>query len=731
MIAKHVSMKSVRKSGFASLVEYIVDAQRKQERVGAVFVSNCHTDQPEVALTEILNTQMQNVRARSDKTYHLIVSFRPGEQLGDATPRQIEARLCDALGFGEHQRISAVHRDTDNLHMHVAINKIHPTRYTMREPFNDFWVLAQACQHLERDFGLEPDNHKAGRSASENRAADMEQHAGIESLIGWIQRECAEQMRHAASWTALHSLMRQNGLRLHERGNGLVISAEDGTSVKASSIGREFSKVRLEALLGSFVSAPEADHTERPAKTYKARPLRSRMDTTGLYAAYQEAQQQAAASRVSESAQASAHKQRQVDAAKRSARLKRALIEISGIGRPSRKLMYGIVSKNLLRELDAIATKYRSERRQIGDKYRRQTWADWLQAKAAAGNVEALAALRARPGYLTPLRDTLAGSVASAGKDMPRPTFAGQDSVTKQGTVIYRFGATTVRDDGKALHVAGHADAAGLQAAMRMAQKLYGDRIRVNGSDAFKEAVVQAAVAGRMTINFDHATLEQRRKDLSHIEIEKEKRHEHSTPGAGRSATGRIVRGRTAGAPAGERKRQIGTHPDDSSRSARQPDVGAIGRHPPPEGQHRLRALSELGMVRIADGSQMLLPGDVSAHLEQPRAATVDQLRWHVSGSGKVSGAEAAAQYVREQEQRRLAGLPVPRHIAFQGKARTLALAGTQTRAGQGLALLRDGQDILVTPVDAAALLQLQRTPIGIRVTVSSQGVARSRSRGR
>lgn len=731
MIAKHVSKKAVRKSGFASLVEYIVDAQRKQERVGAVFVSNCRADQPEVALTEILNTQMQNVRARSDKTYHLIVSFRPGEQLDDTTLRQIEARFCDALGFGEHQRISAVHRDTDNLHMHVAINKIHPTRYTMREPFNDFWVLAQTCEHLERDFLLEPDNHKATRSASENRAADMEQHAGIESLIGWIQRECAEQMRHAGSWTALHSLMRENGLRLHERGNGLVVNAEDGTSVKASSIGREFSKVRLETRLGTFVPAPEPDHAERPARTYDSRPLRSRMDTTSLYAAYQEAQQQAAESRVSESAQASARKQRQVDAAKRSARLKRAVIKMSDIGRPSKKLMYGVVSKNLLRELDAIVTRYRSERRQIGEKYRRQTWADWLQAKAAAGNMEALAALRARPGTLTPRRDTLAGAVAGAREGMAHPKFAGQDSVTKQGTVIYRLGATTVRDDGKALHVAGHGDAAGLQAALRMAQKLYGDRIHVNGSDAFKEAVVQATVAGRMTINFNNATLEQRRKDLSRNGSKKEKKHEHSTHGPGRPATGRIVRGGAAAAPASEGTRQTGIRPSDTARSAHQPDVGAIGRHPPPEGQHRLRMLSELGMVRIADGSQMLLPGHVPAHLEQPGAATADQLRRHVSGPGKLSRAEAAAQYVREQERGRLAGLPVPRHIAFDGAARTLALAGTHTHAGQGLALLRDGQDILVTPVDAATLLQLQRKPVGSRVTVNAQGVARSSARGR
>ena len=72
MIAKHVSMKTVQKSDFAGLVKYITDEQAKNERVGYVAVTNCHTDRPEVAITEVLNTQAQNTRSGADKTYHLI-----------------------------------------------------------------------------------------------------------------------------------------------------------------------------------------------------------------------------------------------------------------------------------------------------------------------------------------------------------------------------------------------------------------------------------------------------------------------------------------------------------------------------------------------------------------------------------------------------------------------------------------------------------------------------------
>jgi hypothetical protein len=193
VIAKHVPMKSVKHSDFAGLVKYIIDEQRKHERVGDVSVTNCHSDLAADAITEVINTQAQYTRAVSDKTYHLILSFRAGEHPDEAKLRAIEARICDALGYGGHQRVTAVHHDTDNLHVHIAINKIHPTRYTIHDPYNDHKTLAQLSEALEREYGLERDNHRATRRGSQNRAEDMERHAGIESLLAGSS---------ASAWTA-------------------------------------------------------------------------------------------------------------------------------------------------------------------------------------------------------------------------------------------------------------------------------------------------------------------------------------------------------------------------------------------------------------------------------------------------------------------------------------------------------------------------------------------------
>ena len=89
MIAKHVPMRSLGKSDFAGLVNYITDAQSKDHRLGRVQVTNCEAGTLRDAITEVLATQHMNTRAKSDKTYHLIVSFRAGEQPSDETLRAI------------------------------------------------------------------------------------------------------------------------------------------------------------------------------------------------------------------------------------------------------------------------------------------------------------------------------------------------------------------------------------------------------------------------------------------------------------------------------------------------------------------------------------------------------------------------------------------------------------------------------------------------------------------
>ncbi|MCV5214384.1 relaxase/mobilization nuclease domain-containing protein, partial [Escherichia coli] len=94
MIAKHVPMRSQGKSDLAGLVNYITDHQSKEHRLDSVRLNNCEAETVRDAISEVLATQFANTRAKSDNTYHLIVSFPSGEQLEANTLAAIEERIC-------------------------------------------------------------------------------------------------------------------------------------------------------------------------------------------------------------------------------------------------------------------------------------------------------------------------------------------------------------------------------------------------------------------------------------------------------------------------------------------------------------------------------------------------------------------------------------------------------------------------------------------------------------
>jgi hypothetical protein len=559
MIIKHVPMRTLGKSDFGGLAGYITDAQSKDHRLGLVQVTNCEAATVPAAIEEILATQHMNTRAKGDKTYHLIVSFRAGEQPDEATLKAIEERICGGLGYGEHQRISAVHNDTDNLHIHIAINKIHPTRNTMHEPFQSYRMLGELCSILEQDYGFEQDNHTPRRTLSEARVADMEQHSGMESLAGWIKRQCLEEIRSTTSWAELHQVMRDNGLILRERGNGLVVEASNATTVKASTIARDLSKRALEGRLGPFDASSERQASE-PKRSYQKAPLPMRIDTAELYARYKNEQKNLARARSDALSRAKRRKDRAVDDAKRANRLRRATIKVVDGRTVSKKALYSQASKALRVSLDTIHAEYTREREKLYQGFQPRTWADWLKAEAMQGNHEALSALRARDAAKGLQGHTLTGQGVARGSSVSEI-----DNITKKGTIIYRAGQTAVRDDGDKLQVSRANDQRGLQAALRMAAERYGSRITVTGDGEFKARIIHAAVDGRLSITFSDPGLERRRQELLQR------------------------RSKSKGSVASLRSR-----------------VAPIGQQPPPQRRNQLHSLGQLPVLHIAGSDQVM-----------------------------------------------------------------------------------------------------------------------------
>ena len=724
MIAKHVAMRTIQKSDFAGLVKYIADPQDKHERVDYVSVTNCHTDDPAMAILEVTHTQSRNTRSSADKTYHLIVSFRAGEHPDSETLRAIEERICDGLGYGEHQRVSALHSDTDNLHLHIAINKIHPVRFIIHTPYNDHKALGSLCERLEREYGLQVDNHQAQKTGAENRAGDMERHAGIESLLGWIKRECLAELKAAQSWTEFQKVLTDNGLKLMLRGNGFVMTDGNGTMVKGSTVAREFSKGQLESRFGPF--EPVAMPTENAlGKQYVPRPLRVRVDTTELYARYQAEQQARSANRSQAWVQVKDRRHRLMETVRRTARLKRAVIKLMGGSASTKRMLYAMTHKALTANLDRIARQYREERTTVYSQNQRQAWADWLRSQAAQGDRGALEALRARNAAQSLSGNTVSasGALTSSGA-----TPVIQDSITKKGTAIYTASQAVIRDDGKRLKVSKGLTHQAAYTALRMAMDRYGSHLSISGTEEFKTQIVKVAALAQLAVTFDDADLERRRQALMN--------HPQETTHDTAHDRGRGIRGgSSATGPAsprpdgrsGARRDNFGGLRDSTAK----PNVSRVGRKPPPERQNRLRDMSALGVVRLTEGSEVLLPGDVLGHVEHPRAQRNDPLRRPDDRTGLTEEAwKIADMYIEERNRTRLYVVDIPQHSRYNNNfGESLTYGGLRTIEGQSLALLRKDDQVFVLPVDKDTAMQLRRKLVGDAVSIVNGTVQQPKGR--
>jgi hypothetical protein len=238
----------------ARMADYILGAEKS--RAANVRFSNCVSTDAELPLKEILATQTMNKRAKGDRTYHLVISFPPGERPTLSQLEDIERVLVERIGLGGHQRLSATHLDTGHLHLHVAINKIHPESFRCVEPYYDKRRLMQACVALEAKHGLMRKAH--GAFANVREASRTAREATLALLRSDI---LSKALRNPGprTWEDLHRVLREQGLQLRLRGAGLVFQNAGGTvRVKASSVARELSLKALTDMRTRLKARPEA-----------------------------------------------------------------------------------------------------------------------------------------------------------------------------------------------------------------------------------------------------------------------------------------------------------------------------------------------------------------------------------------------------------------------------------------------------------------------------------------
>ena len=158
MIAKRVDKKGDIKGSLKGLIKYISNDQGNEERLKEdVRITNCLSDDLDCAIAEMQVVQNMNHKCKEDKkTYHLVISFHKDdlEKLDSHKLHDIEDRVVKSLGFQDCQRVSVIHGDTDEPHIHVAINTIHPKTFRRMNTWQDQVTMRKICKEIEREYGL-------------------------------------------------------------------------------------------------------------------------------------------------------------------------------------------------------------------------------------------------------------------------------------------------------------------------------------------------------------------------------------------------------------------------------------------------------------------------------------------------------------------------------------------------------------------------------------------------
>ena len=275
------------------------DGEKVERRGGLNFLAIDHDGQ----VQEMID--LAAVARRDAKpVQHWILSWREGEQPTPAQADEAAKMFLDELGLADHQAIYALHSDTHNWHLHLAINRMHPETeklVTVNKSY-DHKVAHRAVARIELRQRWQPEAGAlyapdaqgeiklAKRLGDERqpsaRALAFEEHAGARSAERIAIEEAAPIIRRARSWRELHQTLGATGMRFEKKGSGALLWIGD-QPVKASAAGRDCSMSALQKRLGEF-EPTVTPLPSPPLQKVAARPL---VPAAPLLASYLEQRQ--------------------------------------------------------------------------------------------------------------------------------------------------------------------------------------------------------------------------------------------------------------------------------------------------------------------------------------------------------------------------------------------------------------------------------------------------------
>jgi hypothetical protein len=482
-----------------------------------------------------------------EPVYHYILSWPEHERPKTEEIFTAARETLAALGLAEHQYIIAIHANTDNLHAHVEVNRVHPKTFRAWDNFRDHFTLHKAAREIEIKYGWHHDNgifqvvevngkkHVVRNdeyvdpdiAPTRHGAKQAEVWSGEESLETWCKREPATELKRVLAdakttgWQDVHRTLAKHGLELRDAGGGglKVVDVSDDRpeklgkpmAVSASAAFRFLKRGELEAKWGKYEGPSPALKLDEAKRTYKRDPhkrLESRLARKAirdaLYERFKqtdrEAHQHQDIARQALQPFVAEDKRRFAELREQYAGRRAAIKADAALSPTQKQQAYMVAKVTMAKAMQQLVQQIREERRVRNDLLPPvPSWREWVETQAQLGDEAAISALRGmvyqdgRDRKKKEARDALAEKENAIAAAVPvdsdpsiRPLGNLMWKVAKNGNVNYSFddGKPVFRDEGERLTF-GRKDVAddALALTLRYGADKWKDGLRIAGGD--------------------------------------------------------------------------------------------------------------------------------------------------------------------------------------------------------------------------------------------------------
>ncbi len=267
---KRTSFKKSKSTMIGGLVDYILaeDDDNGKGKLAFAGSRNFLTTTVAVQKREMISLAEESIQSKMPVT-HWILSWQENEQPTREQVDEAVSLFLRGMGLAEHQTLYALHKNTGNYHLHIAVNQTHPYTQKVIQPHRGFdieaahkiiaeiehkqgWASQMNARYRVNEQGYVVKNlQRREQVKPKPKAEDFESATGEKSAQRIAQERGHAVIQNASCWEELHAGLDAVGLRFSRKGSGAVIFVGD-TAVKASSVDRNFSMSRLCKRLGEF-----------------------------------------------------------------------------------------------------------------------------------------------------------------------------------------------------------------------------------------------------------------------------------------------------------------------------------------------------------------------------------------------------------------------------------------------------------------------------------------------